>query len=310
MSITSVGYDGTVNELKWAGLAKLVGDLGNVDGFGDLAVSIAGTGTLPVTVAAGTLFGRGVLDVNSAPVLLNAGALGSGTRYDTVVMARDWSSNTSVLALRAGGATPVATLTNTNPGVLDDQPLALIKIVAGQAAVQQVIPLVGTSGKITSFASIVTAAQMPSSTQYAFDRSTGHLWAWKLPQVGGAAAWMDLMAPEWRAIGLPSSVVPAGSTVPAFCRINGITYLRGVWAKTDGSTFVGGGGTGGLGYSLGTLPPGYRPGSAINLPMTPGYTTGTNQARLQIGTDGVMLGNVNGPATTIGASGLSFPAEL
>ena len=153
MTITSVGYDGTVNEGDWADLAALVGRdyavgraaslrfPGDVD---DWAVTKVTGVDRTVQIAAGRGYGHGVLDVSDAPVNVQLPTLGAGTRWDTIVMRRDWSGvggASSFTFVTGTSAQAIAAGVNSNPGVLDDQVIALVQITAGQQVPTQVIDL-------------------------------------------------------------------------------------------------------------------------------------------------------------------------
>ena len=135
MAITNIGYDGTINEPGWA---KLTPFLGKKYGFGsstDLApTSVAGVDRT-TRIAPGSSGGYGVLVTSDANVDVQSPVLASGTRWDTVVLRRDWQTNTSSIVVVAGTATEqVAAGLNANPGVIDDMPLALVQITAGTQA--------------------------------------------------------------------------------------------------------------------------------------------------------------------------------
>ena len=89
MAITSVGYDGSVGESVWGGLAARFGSPEpGVAGDSDLDVTLAGGDT--VKVAAGTAYGWGVSDTTGGEsVTLTRPP--SGARHDMIVLRRDWS---------------------------------------------------------------------------------------------------------------------------------------------------------------------------------------------------------------------------
>lgn len=141
MTITSVGYDGSVDETVFGLLSRYTGLTYAAGGF---SVAIGGTGDRAITIGGGEAYGYGVLDTNSAAINLNASAAsGTSTRWDTVVISRDWDTNTTTTAIRTGTSTRAisASLTHDPGESVDDQPIALIRVVGGQTAVQQVIDL-------------------------------------------------------------------------------------------------------------------------------------------------------------------------
>jgi hypothetical protein len=259
VTITSTGYTGTVNEVQWSKLSALVGQRWNVADDTSFAVSISNThGDRGVDVAAGTAFGDGVMDVNSATIPLNAGTLGSGTRWDTVVVHRKWGVGAaSDVTIRAGTSSQTPTLTYTSPGVECDQPLALIKIVSGQTAIQQVIDLRSPGFKFLA-TTTAPAISIPTPTvnQVAFALDTGH--QWQAQRIGGTPTWVDLDAVSWQSLSLANGLA-AVDTTPQFTKVHDLVTLRGS---------VGSGGpspimiyTGSADLTLATLPAGYRPAS-------------------------------------------------
>ncbi|SDF99517.1 hypothetical protein SAMN04487781_3233 [Cellulosimicrobium cellulans] len=110
-----------------------------VGGAGDLRVQAGGAGDRSVTVATGKAWGDAVLAYwTSGPTVLNAIANGgSARRWDTLVIRRNWSTETATLMLLQGGSTealaPGVVLRNPSAGVgagftVADQPLALVPV--------------------------------------------------------------------------------------------------------------------------------------------------------------------------------------
>lgn len=131
MAWTSVGFDGTITEIEWAGLAGLLGNGYVAAGNGDCLVTAVG-GARQVSVAAGSLYGDGVLSTNSGAETVALTTPTNGQWY-VVALRRTWATNTAALVAIAGATTTTTTPTapptsfptlNTNPGVLTDQPIA------------------------------------------------------------------------------------------------------------------------------------------------------------------------------------------
>ena len=131
MSWTSVGFDGTITEIQWAGLAGLLGNGYVAAGNGDCLVTAVG-GARSVSVAAGSLYGDGVLSTNSGAETVALTTPTNGQWY-VVALRRTWATNTAALVAIAGATTTTSTPTvaptsfpvlNTNVGVLTDQPIA------------------------------------------------------------------------------------------------------------------------------------------------------------------------------------------
>ena len=131
MAWTNVGFDGTINEAQWASLAGLLGNDYVAAGNGDCVVT-AVPGARSVSVAAGSLYGDGILSTNSAPETVAMTTPVNGQWY-VIALRRTWATNTAALVAIAGATTTTTTPTapptsfptlNTNKGVLTDQPIA------------------------------------------------------------------------------------------------------------------------------------------------------------------------------------------
>lgn len=144
MAITSVGYDGAVTESQWADMIKKVGSAHyGVTGANDWKVTAHATLDRGISISTGSGWGHGVLDTSDATVSLQGASVGSGNRWDLVVARRNWSGpgGGTTFAIISGSATKALPTRNTNPGVLDDQPLALVQYTAGQTAATLIVDL-------------------------------------------------------------------------------------------------------------------------------------------------------------------------
>lgn len=131
MAWTNVGFDGTINEAQWASLAGLLGNGYVAAGNGD-CLATAVPGARSVSVAAGSIYGDGILSTNSAPETVAMTTPVNGQWY-VIALRRTWATNTAALVAIAGATTTTTTPTapptsfptlNTNVGVLTDQPIA------------------------------------------------------------------------------------------------------------------------------------------------------------------------------------------
>lgn len=131
MAIITAGYDGTVDEVQFAKLLHRY----SVVGPGDFKASTI-AGDRIVSIANGTALGPGTVDVATdiAPIQFEAA---TGTRWDLVVLRRDWQPPGGLTEVRIikGGSTNIlpavstaATGWNRRPGIMDDQPLYLQEI--------------------------------------------------------------------------------------------------------------------------------------------------------------------------------------
>lgn len=131
MAWTSVGYDGTITEIQWASLSSYLGNSYVAASSSDCAVT-AVSGARQVSVAAGSLYGDGVLSTNSGAETVALTTPVNGQWY-VIALRRTWATNTAALVAIAGATTTTSipsavpgsfpTL-NTSPGVLTDQPIA------------------------------------------------------------------------------------------------------------------------------------------------------------------------------------------
>ncbi|HEX9088399.1 MAG TPA: hypothetical protein VF867_12835, partial [Arthrobacter sp.] len=156
MAITSIGYDGTVDETEWT---KLMGDAARstygIVGRNDWKVTAHPTLSLGVSVATGSGWGQGVYDTSSTTVSLSGASISSGSRWDMVVARRNWSGTGGVtsFAMITGTATKALPTRNSSPGALDDQPIALVQFTAGQTAPTALVDLrvwAGTGGGLVA----------------------------------------------------------------------------------------------------------------------------------------------------------------
>jgi hypothetical protein len=148
---SSYGYEGSVNELGHSLLHRRAGGIYSVYAPTDWAVSIVGTGTRRTQVAAGIGSGKGIVDATDAAVILEHDEVSSGTRYDLIVARRNWETNETSFVVIKGSSLRTVPSRSIGTGVLDDHPIALVRLVAGQTLVQEVIDLrvwIGSGGAV------------------------------------------------------------------------------------------------------------------------------------------------------------------
>lgn len=131
MAIITGGYDGTVDEVQFAGLLPRY----SVAGPDDFKATTQ-AGDRILAIGNGTALGPGTIDVASNLPTIQF-AVASGTRWDLVALRRDWQppGGTSEIKIIQGGASEaypaVGTATtawNRRPGIVDDQPLYLQQV--------------------------------------------------------------------------------------------------------------------------------------------------------------------------------------
>lgn len=146
MAFTSIGYDGTVNESQWAALIPSAGSSEyGVKGAGDLKVAAVPGQPLMVSITAGTGWGHGVLDTQATNATITCDAISSGTRWDLIALRRNWQplagGPSSIVKVTGTASKSIPAARKSNPGVEDDQPLALVQWKAGQTQPQEIIDL-------------------------------------------------------------------------------------------------------------------------------------------------------------------------
>lgn len=262
MTITNIGYDGTVGEAAAALLFTDVGVKYGVGSFLDLQVAVGGTGDRAVTVGPGSGYGSGVRTTFSTSTNLNAALVSSGTRWDTVVLHRDWSGagGTSSLRINQGGTTKQITQTDATPGTLDDQPLALIRSIAGSTIVQEVVDLRAFASKVHYVASSAAVPFMlPRVGARFYAADNGHEWAVVGTQTGPStftSTFVDLDDPGWVPLNVAGGSLVAFQAAPYMGKSRGWATLKGTLKRTGGPLV-----TAGADVFAATLPVGSRPTS-------------------------------------------------
>lgn len=152
MAITSIGYDGTVNEAQWALLSLR---LGAPYWFHDAAAVRAAISTSVdrgVYLSPGVFGGAGVRDESDSGVTLPLDAAPTAGRWDMIVARRNWQGAGGVTTFEVIKGTASKTLPtfNRQPGLIDDQPIALARVQAGSSQVTEIVDLRGfaTSGSV------------------------------------------------------------------------------------------------------------------------------------------------------------------
>lgn len=154
VTFTSHGYDTTVDkpygESVWADAHPAIGTARyGVRSPLDWKVTAVAGQDRTVSINAGKGFGHGVTDKTVENDTLQLATITSGSRWDLIVARRDWTPTAGVTKFEkiSGGATP--TLPGgrqVGPGNIDDQPLALVQVTAGQTQPTGIIDLRTWSG--------------------------------------------------------------------------------------------------------------------------------------------------------------------
>ena len=154
VAFISNGYDTTstnpYTETAWAEAHPSIGLASyGVRSPGDWKVTAVSGQDRTVSIAAGRGFGYGITDKTVANETIQLATIASGSRWDLIVVRRDWTptAGTSKFEKISGGAT--ATIPGgrlVGPGNIDDQPLALVQVTAGQTQPTSIIDLRTWSG--------------------------------------------------------------------------------------------------------------------------------------------------------------------
>lgn len=154
VAFTSHGYDTTTGnpytEVAWANAHPSIGAASyGVRGPLEWKVSAVAGQDRTVSIAAGRGWGHGVTDSTFANETIQLDTITSGTRWDLIAVRRDWTptAGESKFIKVNGGATAVIPGGRVaEPGNIDDQPLALVQVTAGQTQPTVVLDLRTWSG--------------------------------------------------------------------------------------------------------------------------------------------------------------------
>lgn len=140
---SSVGYNGTLGESQLAQMGRFVGAEYGVGGPHDCEVSST-TGDRAVRVSSGIGFGGFVMDTVAAETI-SLDPVTTGSRWDLIVLRRDWTPSgtpggvTTIQVVKGVASTTGLKVVPAGKkrgfGVVDDQPLALVQVIAGQLPV-------------------------------------------------------------------------------------------------------------------------------------------------------------------------------
>lgn len=140
VTFTSHGYDTTTanpyTEIAWADAHPRIGSsLYGVRFAEDWAVSAVSGADRTVSIAPGFGWGCGVTDVTTENETIQLAPIASGSRWDLIVVRRDWTptaGTSKFVAIQGGAAQVIPGGRLSNPGGIDDQPIALVQVTAGQ----------------------------------------------------------------------------------------------------------------------------------------------------------------------------------
>lgn len=144
MAFISAGYDGTVDEVQFAGMLPKAGNSEyGVVGAGDFAVTAVAGQDRTLSIAPGASWGHSVtdsMDINETRALA---VPTNGSRWDLISLRRDWQppGGATTVSVTEGGTGATLPARENRPGILDDQPIALVRVDAGSTTVGEIIDL-------------------------------------------------------------------------------------------------------------------------------------------------------------------------
>jgi len=176
-----------------------------------------------VSIAAGRGAGHGVTDKTVENETIQLDTIASGSRWDLIVCRRDWTptAGESKFMKINGGATAVIPGGRVvGPGNIDDQPLALVQVTAGQTQPTAVIDLrtwagdggglVANDDLVRSFLNSVGTRIFITSTSIDWIRKVGANDVPEWVATNEPAIHAPVAATNWSATG-DITAVPAGS---------------------------------------------------------------------------------------------------
>jgi len=237
----SDGYDGTLDEIglaEWHAAAAT--RPGIREGFG---VSIVGNVDRTIRVSPGKAYGWGVLDELTGTVDLQAEAVTSGDRWDTLVLRRDWrplAGGPSALMILKGTATKArSALRLSGPGVVDDQVLAIFRLRAGLSTIQELMDL----REWQSSLSFRYEASIPTASTYDYGdkiiQSAGDNRGLDVAVRrggDGSESWDWVLSRPWNDMTLASGY-KVNDQVPQWRVVGDMLQLRGRVTRTSGASF-------------------------------------------------------------------------
>jgi hypothetical protein len=266
VTIVSKGYTGTIApNVDWANVQASLGNTYWVGGSNPAGpVTGSSDGTRHVTVGTGTMGGQGIWDNITAAETITLSSVATNT-YFMIVAHRDYSaSTTTIAAVSAGTTLPTVLPTRTNnPGVVDEQPLALVMLTSsGTVTVIYDLRNIGAKDKFSMDANLST---LPAWFSYLPVGST---------VVSGNVTWYNDAFNGWVA---DPTVVISG---PSFGNPLSITPITG-WASS--ADLESHGVTSGPVRSLNLLVRHSSTSNPITFSSTSGNAIGTNLTPINVG---------------------------
>lgn len=149
VTFTSYGYDTTTGnpytEIAWADAHPLIGSARyGVRSAGDWTVTAVPNADRTISIAPGFGFGSGITDKTIENETIQLDTISSGSRWDLIVARRDWTptaGETKFMKINGGSTKAIPGGRLMTPGGIDDQPLALVQVTAGQTQPTAIVDL-------------------------------------------------------------------------------------------------------------------------------------------------------------------------
>lgn len=265
-TFTAWGFQGEIDAIQWAKSAPNLGGLHGIGGVDAWAPSTLVGSARTIRIQPGTGYCCGVQAELAGTHDTVAGAVASGTRWDTLCVRWTWTGGGTVSTVFVQGTATqaVSGAVVQNPGTQFDQPIALVQWTAGSDTATQIVDLRRWASKRYTATSLLALADLPlgsvvtvGGADYTRVLDGGSLaWstgaAWTTPAIDGA----------WTAFLDEDGVTPR---VVRYSRRQGVVHCQGhlrkqlTGAPTAGTVFF-------------TLPVGYRP--AYGLTFNAGWQGG------------------------------------
>jgi len=267
MAFTSSGYGGTLTEGPWRALWAAVAEYGVIDA-GDWRASVVPSADRTVSLAAGTGWGKGILDTSTAPAQVQCGPIASGFRWDLVVARRNASGSggTTTFAVVQGTSDPGAAFGLRNvlspATTTDDQPLHLVRVEAGSSVPTDMRDVRLWQANGGAFAATYWPNAYLTRPGSTFRTATNMYH--RIIDASGVATWdiRPLAAGAWVPLTLVAGWAPWGAA-PAVRIWEGRAWYRGSATRSDSSVIPS---TYTALASGVTLPPGYPP-MTLDMPI-------------------------------------------
>lgn len=235
MAINSYGYPPLISPGSvFARMMQYAGHRYSVAGFSDFRVTISGSGTRRVNIAAGWATGKAVQVQNTATATLDLAAPSGTTQWFLVGLKR-WAANPaydpeavpgtpesspyiSQLVSVAGNASRLVPTVTQDAGSDDTQWLALCRVISSATAVQEVIDLRLISGEgggytVNSDLAMDQLNDIVGARVYRADTLGGHTPTFyeRIVNGAGALSWQNFSIPDTELSGLDAINAADGS---------------------------------------------------------------------------------------------------